>query len=455
MQATGGYLPALEFLDATTGGRRFVKLEKPFAIAGRNADSDLVLDHWQVSRRHIYFQALDEGVFWIDLASRTGVRVNGSTETLGWLTYHDVLNIGSFELRLSKGPEGSPEPIRPTTNPLLSGPSVDDFPKPVVEFVDKSDKVPNWSVTPQIVLIGRSSFCKIQIKTADVSSFHCALIRTRSGLWVVDLLGGETRINQIPIRFARLEPEDELKVGKQRIRVSYDVPLPDLPPETDPVVERVSVPALIAKRVEKVEKIEEPAKMLRRLVEGRTPEQVELAESVIVPMVQQFSLLQQEMLEQFQQAMMSMFNAFGSMYQDQMAEFKQELTEIRELTTELQELQAAAAVAKSTFEKETTTSPAEKPQPEIPLRPWPTVHPGKVSPGTRPTLAGTEAQESGTHPNGTKPAGTAEPNKKLPPARDAQTSADIHSILTQRIAAIQSERQSKLQRVMQMILGER
>src|SRR5882757_650040 len=43
---------------------------QPFLVIGRRPDSDLRLDHWQVSRRHAYLQMIEGRYFCVDLGSR-------------------------------------------------------------------------------------------------------------------------------------------------------------------------------------------------------------------------------------------------------------------------------------------------------------------------------------------------------------------------------------------------
>ena len=49
-------------------------LHQPFAVIGRDPRADMVLDHAQVSRRHVYLQIVDGRAFWVDLESRTGTQ---------------------------------------------------------------------------------------------------------------------------------------------------------------------------------------------------------------------------------------------------------------------------------------------------------------------------------------------------------------------------------------------
>ena len=54
--------------------------------------------------------------------------------------------------------------------------------------------------------------------------------------------------------------------------------------------------------------------------------QSELTESMLVPLVNQFGLMQQQMFDQFQQAMAMMVQMFGTMHRDQMEVIRTELS---------------------------------------------------------------------------------------------------------------------------------
>jgi hypothetical protein len=82
----------------------------------------------------------------------------------------------------------------------------------------------------------------------------------------------------------------------------------------------------------------------------------EVVESVLVPLVNQFGLMQQQMFDQFQQAMGMMLQMFGSMHRDQMEVIRAELEQIRELTEEFHTLKSE--LAKRT-QNETLAKPHE------------------------------------------------------------------------------------------------
>jgi hypothetical protein len=73
------------------------------------------------------------------------------------------------------------------------------------------------------------------------------------------------------------------------------------------------------------------------------PNQAQLADSVLVPLVNQFSLMQQQMFDQFQQAMGMLVQMFGTMHREQMDVIREELDQLHQLTEELRGLKVELA----------------------------------------------------------------------------------------------------------------
>jgi hypothetical protein len=67
------------------------------------------------------------------------------------------------------------------------------------------------------------------------------------------------------------------------------------------------------------------------------------AEALLMPLVSQFSEMQQHMFEQFQQTLPVMAQMFGNLQREQMALIRQELEQIQELTRQLHALQSEGA----------------------------------------------------------------------------------------------------------------
>ena len=74
-------------------------LPYPFAVVGRGAGADIILRHAEVGRRHAYLQLIAGRVFWVDLGSRSGVRVRGEVRQSGWLDHEAPLHIGPYQIR--------------------------------------------------------------------------------------------------------------------------------------------------------------------------------------------------------------------------------------------------------------------------------------------------------------------------------------------------------------------
>ena len=75
-----------------------------------------------------------------------------------------------------------------------------------------------------LTLVGRAADCKIHLTADDISPYHCGLVSTPSGLWVVDLSGHGVVVNGERMRFAPLPQGAELWVGRFLIGCQYQVP---------------------------------------------------------------------------------------------------------------------------------------------------------------------------------------------------------------------------------------
>ena len=76
---------------------------------------------------------------------------------------------------------------------------------------------------------------------------------------------------------------------------------------------------------------------LRRVLSGLTPEKAEIAESFLVPLANQFGMMQQHMFDRLQQAESERFQAFAAFQGEQFAALREELEQLRELRQEIDE----------------------------------------------------------------------------------------------------------------------
>src|SRR5207253_1677822 len=73
---------------------------------------------------------------------------------------------------------------------------------------------------------------------------------------------------------------------------------------------------------------------------AQLPANAEAVQNLLVPLAHQLSLMQKQMFDQFQQAMMMMFQMFNTLQKDQIGVIRQELDQLHGLTQELNKLQA-------------------------------------------------------------------------------------------------------------------
>jgi pSer/pThr/pTyr-binding forkhead associated (FHA) protein len=394
---------------------------RPFLVIGRRPESDLVLDHWQVSRRHAYLQLIEGRYYCVDLGSRTGTHGGDATERSGWLEQGRAIQIGPFAVR----PEG------PTTAPKPAG-----APLAVTwELPGRAIGQAVWRMDRHLALIGRSPACKIRIVEPDVSKFHCSVVLTPHGVWAVDLLGQNgILVNDVPVRCARIEDGDELRIGRHTLRARYDSPPLPLP------LSRLAAPnpmnqGILAKfEPSYLAPIARPGVELQS---GITPPggqdlSTVLAGSVgtIDPsvnlLVHQFGMMQQQMFDQFHQTMMMMFEGFAALHREQSSSLREEFDQVRKLSEEIETLRRETARLAEEAAKAA----------KAPVRPRPATN-GHSSPAP--------STEGASPPRPQDPVF----KRATPPPPDPHV--DIHSQLLLKLSTIQNERQTRWQKILGMM----
>jgi len=408
---------------------------QPFLLIGRRPDSDLVIDHWQVSRRHAYLQMIDGEFFCVDLGSRTGTHGGDPSERSGWLEEGRALQIGPYAVRLEW--------------PARRARSADALPGVTWELPGRALGQALWRMDRNLVLVGRSPTCRIRIVEPDVSKYHCSLVLTRLGVWAVDLLGQKgLLVNGEPIRCARLEDGDELRVGRHAIRPRYDTPPPPLEtvriepalaindgaatvirpaPPKGPTADlptrffpRPSVPAWPAAPASS------PSQSSSHELAPQAGNPGILADPGVSMMFQQFGMMQQQMFDQFHQTMLMMFEGFAALHRESAASIREEFEEVRRLSREIEELRAETAKL-----AEAAAKANERPRPV---------------------------------PNGFGPAGGGDrrPNPALPQyapikkptSTTPEPEGGIHAQLCLRLTSIENERQNRWQKILGMMNGK-
>ncbi len=394
--------------------------EQPFLVIGRSADADLVLDHWQVSRRHAYLQLIEGRYYCVDLGSRTGTHGGDATKRSGWIEPGRVIQIGPYVVR----PQWPANSIRPAKRP--SGVTWELPSRAVGRSV--------WRMDQYMAMIGRSPACKIRFLEPDVSKFHCSVVLTRHGLWVIDLLGEHgVFVNDEKVRCARIDEGDELRVGGHVLRARYDhppLPLPRLKPErtTTP-----AFPEIFTDAAANAIRDSLPARIVMPPMMNGTElaTMLEKTGGAIDPsvnlLVHQFGMMQQNMLDQFHNTMMMMFEGFAALHREQASTIREEFEHVRKLSAEIEALRAETA----RLAKEAAARPA----------PMPGYQPngqgnGTASPPPRPFV-----------PRLQTPGDALKKVNPGPPHPES----DIHAQLCLKLSNIETERQNRWQKILGMM----
>ena len=191
----------------------------PFVLVGRDDACDVTLAEPEINPRHAWLQVIAGRVFAVDLGSRTGLGWPGGATGSGWMDENTPVKIGPFQLRL-RTPISSKPPFPPGYNPLYSDSAgVRTRPRVALEFRNGKRVKDRWAVNRFITLIGRAPECKIHLTSDDIATYHCGLVLTTAGLWVVDLSGRGVVVNGERMRLSPLGDKAELWVGRFLIGV--------------------------------------------------------------------------------------------------------------------------------------------------------------------------------------------------------------------------------------------
>ncbi len=402
--ASCGATDALRLLvtDPASGPAREHRSGQPFLLAGSDPGNGVRLFHPDVSRRHAYFQLVEGRLACIDLGSRTGITWPDGVQSSGWMPPSGV-RVGPWTFAPVEAP---PEGV--DWNPLRDRIERPGWPKVTVEVSGGEQSKPlRWSMSRAIALVGTAPSCRIRLAHPSVSRVHYSLVWTSLGVWLVDLLGRDgTHLNGQPASWAHVADGDEVRVGVYRLRFHYS----DAEPKAAAGPNTLAVPAeppAVPRQPEAGFGLAVPPPL-----GGAGPEA-----HFLVPVMQQFNLMQQQLCEQFHQTTLMMFRMFTTMHQEQAALVREEMQQIQRVTGELQTLQQQ-------------------------LR--------NGSPVGRDATPGPTAQTPPVRPT---PASSSRPPVSLPPAASipAEVPPNVDAWLSQRIEELQAERQTRWQRVLSFL----
>lgn len=340
------------------------EVAQPFALVGRDDSCDVTLTDPAVDPRHAWLQVLGGQVYAVDLNSRTGLRWPAAPPGSGWLVPGTTAEIGPFRLRV-RGPAAPapadeptvPDPDFPVTHPAVH-----------LEFRNGRRAADRWAVDRPLTLVGRSDGCKLKLVGDDIAPYHCGLVHTPAGLWVVDLSGRGVVVGGERMRVAPLPAGAELWVGRFLIgchagpprsgRVAAPAPpartADDFGPPTAVVAVRPAVPedevalggplpepepGLPASHILSDVAAQAPGDPADTPAPAATPPPA----GRLAPLLRRLGEAQARMFDDFQQALRVTVQLYGRVPAGPAAAAREELTRLRDLTAELVRVQGEVA----------------------------------------------------------------------------------------------------------------
>jgi pSer/pThr/pTyr-binding forkhead associated (FHA) protein len=476
--------------------------DAPFVMIGRDPRADLCLAHRGISRRHAYLQLVSGRLFCLDLGSRFGTYVGSECHQAGWVGRRQAIRVGPYRLRLD---DGDREPWTSSgaeaDGTALRAPEASSLPRLFLELWDHSDEPSVWQVERELTLVGTSAGCEVRVLDPCVSAHHCSLLRTPTGIWVVDLLGPEgVMVNGTAVRYARVYDGDELHLGNSLIRLRYELPRHLAAPTAQLSGagggilalhsppgggSSAAVPAPWAGTGGDLSRLPTggsmPPERFSELLGGsavpspgalaldwippdadQAAQGLEFFNSLLFPVVDRFGLMQQQVLDQFQQSMMMLFQSFNTLHQEQTDILRQEFDQLRDLTQELVALRGELAGQASSAREASQAPPASADAVESPVGSGRHATPplGKppggagealISPGPGPEAVARPEPDRPTAPKDRASAARDAPQEGA--KHEADHGPAIHAQLKQRIMAIQNEQRSSWQRIFNLMPG--
>jgi pSer/pThr/pTyr-binding forkhead associated (FHA) protein len=199
---------------------RIIRLRRPFALIGQIPGADIRIDDPAVDGRHALLLLDRRGVFGVDLLSRSGTRFAGAGAASAWLGPGDILEIAGrrVELLQLRIDGTTVEPPLSDDDPFSDSPGLVGL---TLEPLDVPG--PPWMLGSALAFVGRGDACAIRIDNASASMTHCALWRGPSDVYLIDLLGRRTLINdQVVEGASALLDGDILTIGQARLAVRLE-----------------------------------------------------------------------------------------------------------------------------------------------------------------------------------------------------------------------------------------
>ncbi|QDU24162.1 FHA domain-containing protein [Urbifossiella limnaea] len=326
----------LRLTHRSSGATRAVALDQPYALLGRGQAVHVKLNDPSVSQYHAYLQVIDGRPYLVDLGSRTGVVWEDGSRGRGWLTPGHKVRVGAFDL-VADGAVAASDPLappRPEPGEPEDGEPGAGATAVLEVFPAAGGAAGTFPLDQLLTFVGRHPSCQLRFAEDSVGYFHCALVNTRDGVWLVDVFSQKgTRLNGRAARLSRAREGDLIEIGRVNLVVR-------------PAGGRG--PLTLWGSAARPPAAEQPAALSRQMAESVT--------GALTPV--------REMMEQFQQCFVTMAGMFATQQQEHASLVCEQMRLIQDLARELRELRGeikGGRAEESTSTPPTVARPAPRP----------------------------------------------------------------------------------------------
>lgn len=201
-----------------------IPCRRAVTLIGSRKGCKLTLEHAHIAPVHLAILNDGSKIYALDLVTRLGVKLNGLKMSYDTLSNGDVLNLHTWEFRIS---------LKSTNPPLEPIPISLDSTTQGISLLHLST---GQVLKPQRdhCLIGRRQSCDIALADNRVSRAHAILFQYKGQPAIFDLLTrNHTLVNDEPVEFRLLNHDDVIGIGDSRFKVQL---LESVPPQLTPKV---------------------------------------------------------------------------------------------------------------------------------------------------------------------------------------------------------------------------
>ena len=184
-------------------------LHRPFLLIGGDPRCHLCLPGAEIKPQHFLLQWIEGSIFCCDLSQGTAAVSGKKSPTIGRWLDHQPIEVGRYRLSLQNFTPTRPANFSPVDRQLDRK---SNLPQIGLRFSGVSEVANIWKFDRTLVLIGKSSLCKLRLNHPTMASTQAWLLQTSVAAWLIDFAGtGSTKVNGEAIRLAPIDIGDLLE----------------------------------------------------------------------------------------------------------------------------------------------------------------------------------------------------------------------------------------------------